>query len=253
MPLTFAHPAAVIPLRRCGLPFTALIVGSIAPDFEYLVHFAPRSEISHTIGGLFIFCIPMGLIALWIFHRVWKQPVLALLAGNHAEAEGYHHNHFPFLPLSRLAILGTAVLVGAMTHLAWDSFTHHGGWMAQQAPFLTTSIFETRWGAVPLFKFLQHGSTILGLAVLASMAVCHKEWMRHVSPVGWERIVLICGTSIAVGVGVSFLETGRLSDMRAVQRFAGISIIMSSVAFIVEVTLLSLIWHARERKSVFFR
>ena len=45
MPLTIAHPAAVLPFRHSRLPISALVIGSLAPDFEYFLHlhanFAP--------------------------------------------------------------------------------------------------------------------------------------------------------------------------------------------------------------------
>lgn len=32
MPVTIAHPAAVLPLRGLGLPLSAMVIGSMAPD-----------------------------------------------------------------------------------------------------------------------------------------------------------------------------------------------------------------------------
>ena len=246
MPLTFAHPAAVIPLRRRWLPLSALIVGSIAPDLEYLMHLSPHSVISHTIVGLFLFCIPMGLITLWIFHQVWKKPLLALIAKN----QGHPPAPFTFWPLSRLAILATAVFIGALTHVVWDSFTHQYGWMIQQIPALSTPIFQTRWGEVPLYKLLQHGSTALGLAVLAVIAIRHHGWMRHISPRAWGLFIHACCSSAVAGIGFARWEVGHLSNLRAVGSLVGISIIATSVVFIAEVTLWSLIWHVRGRASM---
>ena len=41
MPWTFAHPAAVLPLRRFSGPgllsFAALVIGSTSPDFLYYI------------------------------------------------------------------------------------------------------------------------------------------------------------------------------------------------------------------------
>ena len=37
MPITFAHPAAVLPLARTGLPLTALAIGSMVPDLPMFV------------------------------------------------------------------------------------------------------------------------------------------------------------------------------------------------------------------------
>ena len=70
MPLTIAHPAAVLPFRHGRLPLSALVVGSIAPDFEYVLQLYPRSDFSHTALGLFTFCLPSGMIALWVFQRI---------------------------------------------------------------------------------------------------------------------------------------------------------------------------------------
>src|SRR5581483_12465816 len=50
VPFTLAHPAAVLPLRRRGLVFSALVVGSMAPDFEYF--FGLKRPISHTMPGI---------------------------------------------------------------------------------------------------------------------------------------------------------------------------------------------------------
>lgn len=48
MPLTFAHPAAVLPFSRNSkyVNFLALVLGSMAPDFEYFLHGKPHGEIS---------------------------------------------------------------------------------------------------------------------------------------------------------------------------------------------------------------
>ncbi|QWC85882.1 DUF4184 family protein [Nocardioidaceae bacterium] len=36
MPVTVAHPAAILPLRRLGLPTAALAAGAMAPDVPLL-------------------------------------------------------------------------------------------------------------------------------------------------------------------------------------------------------------------------
>ena len=43
MPFTLAHPAVVLPLRGLGLPMTALVAGSMAPDLPQMLGFSgPR-------------------------------------------------------------------------------------------------------------------------------------------------------------------------------------------------------------------
>ena len=245
MPITFAHPVAVLPLQRWGFPLSALIVGSVAPDLEYLMHLAPRSVIGHTPVGLFVFCIPVGLLFLWVLHRVWKRPFLALFVGGHCVSTVHRPDSFAFWPLRRLIMLGTAVLIGSLTHLVWDSFTHQYGWMVQRVPALNTVIFQTNLGSLPLFKFLQHGSSAVGITMLVVMTMRQGGWTRHVTATGWGLLVRLCAISVAAGVCVALFQTGHLSSVRAVKKLVGISIVASTSALIAAVTILSLIWHAR--------
>ncbi|AIK36171.1 hypothetical protein BG07_3819 [Bacillus pseudomycoides] len=54
MPFTFAHPAAVIPFckKQRYVSVTALVLGSMVPDFEYFLHFRPYGVIGHTFRVL---------------------------------------------------------------------------------------------------------------------------------------------------------------------------------------------------------
>ena len=55
-----------------------------------------------------------------------------------------------------------SALFGMFTHVAWDSFTHVGGYMVRNFSFFMYrfSIFGFN---IPLYKMLQHGSTLFGL------------------------------------------------------------------------------------------
>jgi hypothetical protein len=60
LPLTLAHPAAVLPFRRWFV-FSGLVIGSLAPDFEYFLYVPDSLRIGHTLPGVFLFCLPVGL------------------------------------------------------------------------------------------------------------------------------------------------------------------------------------------------
>jgi len=79
MPLTISHPAAAVPLARSGLALSALVIGSMTPDFPYFFPFFPYGYISHSLIGLLIYCLPVGLFSLGVFHFLIKYPVLSLL------------------------------------------------------------------------------------------------------------------------------------------------------------------------------
>ena len=83
MPFPLAHPAAVLPLRRCCpryLSFPALVIGSLCPDSGYLFH---AGNFSHRfLAGSFGFCLPVGLVLVLVFYGV-RRPVIGILPASY--------------------------------------------------------------------------------------------------------------------------------------------------------------------------
>jgi len=175
LPFTLAHPAAVVPLAKKRLVFSALVVGTITPDFEYFLRLAPISRISHSLLGLLVFCLPAGLLMLWLWHVILKNALVELLPDSHYRRLLPLCGPFRFRPMSRFALIVVSVLVGAFTHIAWDSFTHHYGWGVQHLAALRTALIETGYGPLRLYNVLQHGSTLVGMVALAALYV---RWFR---------------------------------------------------------------------------
>src|SRR4051812_17546859 len=118
MPLTPAHTAAAWPLTRLvrSLPLDALVVGTMVPDFEYLLELAPRGRFAHSPLGLLLFCLPVGVLTWTIYRHLVRPAILTLLpAGLRPGLMARHTN---------LAAVVVAILLGASSHAAWDSFTH---------------------------------------------------------------------------------------------------------------------------------
>lgn len=69
MPLTFAHPAAILPFSRKSkfIHFPALVLGSMAPDFEYFLRGQPAGEIGHTFAGFVWFNLPLVILTYFIY------------------------------------------------------------------------------------------------------------------------------------------------------------------------------------------
>ena len=175
MPFTLAHPAAVLPIWAGGKPrlrLAALVLGAVTPDFEYFLHLNTVGRYAHSLPGLFFVCLPAGWLSLWLFDRFGRQGIASLLPTTW---------QLPAPPTSPNRVLPTSValLLGAATHVIWDAFTHASGWGVVLLPQLADPVF-TSPSTIPWFKVLQHGSTLLGLAVLAG--ACWK-WMRRQPPV----------------------------------------------------------------------
>lgn len=143
MPITFAHPTAAIPFTRLGMPLSALVVGSMMPDLPYFLHLSTGAGYAHTPRGLVTFCLPVGFVTLWVFHTMLKRPLLSLAPPAHRRRLALAAQEFRFLPLSRLIVASFAVLLGAVTHVVWDSFTHSNGWMVQRMSLLTHPLVST--------------------------------------------------------------------------------------------------------------
>ena len=130
MPFTISHAAAAIPFRRTRLVLSALIVGTMAPDFEYFMHGRIIGRLSHNLQGAFEFCLPASLIVLAVFHWILKRPVVALLPNSVQRRIVFRD--FDFWPLSRFLLICASILIGIATHLVWDNFTHSGRWAVEQ-------------------------------------------------------------------------------------------------------------------------
>src|ERR1700735_1785114 len=82
MPFTVSHIAAVLPFSRRLARWrllSATIVGSMVPDFGLLLPTRPARGETHSAIGLVTFCWPVGLATFWIFQRIIKQAVTAVL------------------------------------------------------------------------------------------------------------------------------------------------------------------------------
>lgn len=177
MPFTLSHAAAAAPLARYGFVLSALVIGSFSPDFIYFIRLSPIGHFTHTIPGVFLFCLPSGMAVLWIYHRLLKEPLAALLPDPLRHSLIDPHRPFDFLPVRRMTALAISITMGAFTHLAWDSFTHEGGAVSRVLPFLSMGVIDLGFEWVPLTRILHHAGSLIGLAWIAFQA---KRWVCRV-------------------------------------------------------------------------
>ncbi len=166
MPFTLSHPAAVLPLRKLlggKLVLSALIIGSLAPDFTYFFHLPFIRKDTHSLIALLWFCLPSSIMAYYLFHLLIKAPIYALLPTSfqvRLQPEQVS-NHKPIN-----AEVLVSILLGSLTHIIWDSFTHAGSSIVEQFPVFKTLLFEVNGYKVWLYKLLQHGSSVFGFLII---------------------------------------------------------------------------------------
>ncbi|MEV0803511.1 DUF4184 family protein [Kribbella sp. NPDC050281] len=151
----------------------------------------------------------LALILLLAFQVVVKRPLLALAPSGLAAR----------LPTPSLRMPSTAVLlwtvvsavIGALTHVLWDSFTHYDGYFVRRYH----SFFAAQvTGAWDVNRILQYVSTVGGCLVLA---VWLYRWYRRVDarPVAthdhipsWVRYVVLAAM-VLIGLAGAVVQLSR--------------------------------------------
>lgn len=165
MPFTFSHPAIVLPLTflpRQWFSLTGLVIGSLTPDFEYFIRMRIQSDYSHTLSGLFLFDLPLGIFLTFIFHNIVRDSLFenlpTILKSRLSKFKLFNWGNFF---KNNWLVVTISVLIGAASHLFWDSFTHDHGYFVKNIPALTDTV-DLLGRQIPVFKILQHSSSLLG-------------------------------------------------------------------------------------------
>ena len=170
MPFTFSHPAIILPLTylpRKWFSLTGLVIGSLTPDFEYFLRMRIKSNYSHTMDGLFWFDLPLGLLLAFIFHNIVRESLFnnlpPFLKSRFSTFKQFDWNrHFK----QNWLVVTISIIIGAASHIFWDSFTHDHGYFVQTIPALQNSV-DFLGRQIPILKILQHSSTLIGGLVIA--------------------------------------------------------------------------------------
>ncbi|RAV98016.1 DUF4184 family protein [Pseudochryseolinea flava] len=206
MPFTPAHSAIVLPLLRLRwLSATGLIIGSIAPDFEYFFKASVSSVHSHTWGGLFYFDLPVVVALAFVFHLVVKKNLI-----NNSPRflqvrfqDTLHFNFIKYLKSNWYWFLVSA-LIGAASHIFWDSFTHNSGYFVHRLPFYRYSL---PWQGVkyPMFYVLQHVSTFVGLAAITVYVMLKQRQQiqsARITILYWTLVLIVIAAVVIIRFAV---------------------------------------------------
>lgn len=179
MPFTFAHPAIVLP---CGIKhtkyidFTTIVIGTMAPDFEYFINFRPIQIVGHTLLGQIYLNLPITIILAFIYHYILKEAVITNVPKPFCDRYYYLvGRRWRISSLSKFLVVCYSALLGAFTHLMWDGFTHENGFFVVKIKLLSEYVNILNF-KVPIYKILQHGSTLLGfLTIMIYMFVIQNR------------------------------------------------------------------------------
>lgn len=179
MPFTPAHAAIVLPLTKVNkryLSATGLIIGSLAPDFEYFFQMKVNSVHSHTAWGVVYFDLPVTVVLAFVFHTIVKHNLIRNLPG-FLQVRYQALLQFDFVRYFREhpVVFLASGLLGAASHVLWDDFTHASGYFVRNVfPELLHSTVFVKATPYPLFYVLQHLGTLFGLAVITLWIASQK-------------------------------------------------------------------------------
>ncbi|MFF2885472.1 DUF4184 family protein [Paenibacillus sp. NPDC057967] len=178
MPFTFAHPLYAAPLKLAKpgwFSLTGLILGSMSPDFEYFIALEPYQTFGHSGLGLLLQAIPLSLLFAFLFHYVIKLPLAEHLPGIFGISGKAKElmDRYPWRMRGwrdGLVFL-VSVVIGFSSHVFLDAFTHLSGYFVVRWAALNETVF-----GLPVYKLLQHGLSLTGLAVFGIMVLI---WLRR--------------------------------------------------------------------------
>ncbi len=173
-----------LPFVRTPLIASAIAIGAMTPDLPLFVRgIGLQYGFTHAFANI----VWTGMIAfaLFLVWRVMLRPCVSELsprwlarrlpvgwdqtmsaAAREAVGVGERRSY----PL----LLALSLLIGVLSHIVWDLFTHEGRWGSELFPVL-----DEPWGPLAGFKWLQHGSSVIGLLIIG---IWMLVWVRRRSP-----------------------------------------------------------------------
>ncbi|HOA87452.1 MAG: DUF4184 family protein [Microbacteriaceae bacterium] len=198
MPFTPSHAVVALAFVRTPLVPAAIAVGAMTPDLPLFVRgmfpsyahthdftWLPLTVIVALALLLVWWCLlrPVSseLAPRWLAERLpgeWDEPAGAALraafgvgepgaAGSRGQRAGS--------AMTTSAMLLLSLALGAATHIVWDLFTHEGRAGTEMLPILNEQWGPAAGYELQGYKWLQHGSSAVGLALLV---LCAVVWLR---------------------------------------------------------------------------
>lgn len=208
MPFTFSHPAIILPLYRFNKWFsmTGLIIGSMSPDFEYFIRMKMFGIYGHANIGIFLLNILCGLAVAFIFHLIIRNPfILHLPACLQQRLNVYLRFNWTEYFCRHYLVVIFSLFLGSLSHVLWDAFTHPSGWFVSHSLVLKQSIALPFLQPLPVYKLLQHGSSIGGLLGIAAFILLMPRSDLAVMRINYRYWLLIAVFALLIaGIRISF-------------------------------------------------
>ena len=251
MPFTVTHIAAAVPLAwafRWRVPFAALVIGCVIPDLPLYFPMLLSYDATHSALGLLTHCLPVALLAYFLFEYILKEPLVDLLPRPIRERLGELARERPDFSAVFFAAVISSLLAGSISHVLWDAFTHRDRWGVEMFPVLRSVAFEISGRPIRWYAVAQHLSSLLCLPpLIAAAGIWLRQQPCYPPPSGRWRFPSPWIGSIAVVIGVAALAY--LNDNWTRYQHLGAAFVLrrtvihSGTACLILVVLYSLLMH----------
>jgi hypothetical protein len=240
VPFTLSHPAAVLLVRRTGLPVAAMVSGSMAPDVPMFVRVPGWYAVTHSLLGVVTVDVVLGVLGVVVWFGLVRDALVdvapATVRERLAATARYSRRQWVLVP--------AAVAIGALTHVVWDMFTHPRRWGEEHVEWLRAA-----HGGLPGSAWAQYVSGALGLVLVGAWAVgsLRKRSRRarpaRVPELGVKALAVVLLTTAAF-TGIASL-TDPPDGLHAIA-FRGA--VLGTVTLVFGLLALAVVWQMRARR-----
>jgi SNF family Na+-dependent transporter len=247
MPFTFSHPAIILPLLKLSknrLSATALVAGSMAPDFEYFLNFQMKQQHGHTLSGIIYYDLPIAILLCFAYHTLVRDAIIHY-SPRILKSRWCHFIDYDWKSRWQASwkVIILSAIIGIASHLFWDSFTHPHRFMTEHIPFLNYKL-SLLDASLSVHALLQVVCSILGLIAIGYALL--KEPIKQEFRSGFRtKIIFWC---LVLGLMLSVLI---LRNCQSLSDIIATSISGSLIGLMVSPALMKLLNHEEEQEIVF--
>ena len=228
----------MLPLRRLGLPLSALVIGSMIPDVPLFLRWPGGYRFSHDLVGVLTVDLAGALLLLYGWNTVLRDALVDLAPGFVRDRLAARRR----LTSREWMLTPVAAVLGSVTHVVWDAFTHRNRWGVTSVDWLQADL-----GPLPGYRWAQYASGVVGLVVVLTASVsyvlsrpAHCKVRPRVLPAA--SMLLVVGAAMGYATVTGLERWGR--GMHAVAFHAAVGGI---AALAVGMALTCLLWQVLAR------
>jgi hypothetical protein len=253
VPFTPAHAVVALPFVRTPLVPAAIAIGAMTPDIPLFFRTWPPYALTHSWIGVVTIDLVIGFALLIVWRLVLRPAVIPLTPRWLAqrwprEWLADRGSGWRTLwggrraPVGQRVVAGVwlvaSMLLGAVTHVVWDAFTHTDRWGTHLVPFL-----DQRTGPFYNADIAHWTSSIIGLGIIA---VWGFRWLRRQDAAALELatptwVRALVWLSLPLSLLVGFIVVTVLGDQSSTRSVLSRSGTTGAAIFLVILAISALI------------